>query len=55
MDSGIVDVNQSGPSNTLDEFNRCFYERSVDTGVDTIKFPIMLNFDDEGVIETTLK
>ena len=43
IDMGLVDINQSGEENTLAEFNRCHYDKPVDT----VKFPIMRYFDQE--------
>ena len=42
IDSGIVDVNQSGEDEKLTEFNRCYYPKPVDTQA----YPIMSGFQE---------
>ena len=49
-DSGIGDVNLPGTNNTLNEFNRCFYERPIDI----VKHPAMSNYNHDGVIDSIL-
>ena len=51
LDSGIVDVNQSGAENSINEFHRCFYERPIDYD----QYSVMRGFDEAGVLLTTLK
>ena len=43
-------MQQSGDADTLNEFNRCFYDRPVDANA----FPVMRNFNEASVMTQTL-
>ena len=51
IDTGLVDIGQSGPDNTLAEFNRCHYDKPIDMDA----FPIMRDFNEAKVIQVVMQ
>ena len=51
IDTGLVDINQSGEENTLAEFNRCHYTKPIDYE----RFPIMQYFNREKMVKDVME